>query len=132
VGLQFDRFEQAEPAIRLDAAGPDVRAVAGALDAFDHVADALVVPASRLPLREDQKSVWVDLNPAGRCLALVRRRDNLRDDIDDEVFVVDGGCALDRWAHLDPILAMLVELDRSIWLLRDRVERMLHRGHVIL
>ena len=69
---------------------------------------------------------------AARPLALVHLPDELGDAIDQNILVVDRRQPFDAGDDFELVAVMLVAEHAPIGLGRERENRMLHRGHVIL
>lgn len=65
-------------------------------------------------------------------LASVHFRDELRDAVNQHILVVDRGQANTRGNNFDDRVPMLIAARRAVGLRRKRINRVLHRRHVIL
>src|SRR3546814_1184000 len=73
-----------------------------------------------------------EVQGAARPLALVHLPDELGDAVDQNILVVDRRQPFDAGDDFELVAVMLVAEHAPIGLGRERENRMLHRGHVIL
>ena len=125
-------FDQAENPRFLDTARLNVGPHGRSAQAGEGVGHQPIAFAAGLPVGGDEHVIGLQAHRAARFLALVHLRDELRNTVDQYVLVVDRRQPLTRGDNLDDVAVMLIAPHPVVGLGRERENRMLHRGHVVL
>jgi len=113
-------------------AGPDVGDDRRTPQADQRILEALVGRRRRAPVGPDHHLMGGKLDRGTDIDAAVEVMNQLGNAVEQDVLVEDRGQPLARWHHPKTLTRMLVFKLAHVRTRREREDRMLHRGHVVL
>jgi hypothetical protein len=126
------RIDQAEAVALLLLAGADIRGDPCPSKSINRFAESVIVAARGAPVGEDEQIIARNSHSLAHALVPLELLHDLRDAIDQDVFVVNGRKALGARDDFKPVAVMLIPPNLDIPFFRKRIEGMLHLRDQIL